>query len=163
MNDIEKIDSLLSHIRNVQDNAVILGKKLINQGEINLGKELIANSLQHDYSKFFGIEWDNLAGRKVLKRKRDIDSLNIAIKHHQLVNKHHPECWCGGISYMPTVYLLELLCDWKSRSEEFGSSLIDYIDESATKHFNFLKNDDVYKTIMKYVDMLCEKPFNTLK
>jgi hypothetical protein len=55
-----------------------------------------------------------------------------------------------------------MVCDWKARSEEFGSSLKDYIDELATKRWNFSKDDRTYKEIMSFVDLLCEKPFEQI-
>ena len=52
-----------------------------------------------------------------------------------------------------------MICDWKSRSEEFGTDLRKWIDESATKRYKFTNEDLVYKKIMYFVDMICEKPF----
>jgi hypothetical protein len=54
---------------------------------------------------------------------------------------------------------MEMVCDWKSRAETFGSSLTDYINNEATKRWKFTKDDAVYKTIMYAVNLLCEKPF----
>jgi nuclear transport factor 2 (NTF2) superfamily protein len=63
---------------------------------------------------------------------------------------------------MPSVFLAECACDWKARSEEFGTSLRDWIDEFATKRWNFSKDDRTYKEIMAFVDLLCEKPFEQI-
>lgn len=159
---LAKIRALTRHIRNVQENCSLLGEKLISMGEIELGKQLIANGFRHDSSKFFGIEWDNL----IEIDKEDKTSqfkLKMAIYQHSKSNFHHSEAWYGGIKGMPIVFLLEMLCDWKSRSEEFGSALIDYIHENAMKRFDFSKNDDVYKILMKYYDLLCEKSFDNIK
>jgi len=64
---------------------------------------------------------------------------------------------------MPDIAILEMVCDWKARSEEFGTSLRDWIEESALKRWGFTKEDVIYKKITQYVDMLCEKPFNPVK
>ena len=56
-----------------------------------------------------------------------------------------------------------MVADWKARSEEFGTSLREWIDEHATKRFGFTKEDDTYKEIIKYVDMLCQKSFEQIK
>jgi hypothetical protein len=61
---------------------------------------------------------------------------------------------------MPRLAVAELVCDWKARSEEFGSSLRDYVKERATKRWKFCEKDLIYKTIMEFVDLLCEKPFS---
>ena len=63
---------------------------------------------------------------------------------------------------MPDVYLAEFVCDVLARSQEFGTNLREWIDDEATKKFNFTKDDDVYKKIMGYVDILCQKPFENL-
>ena len=161
---LSKIRALTRHIKNVEDSCILLGEKLILNGEIELGHQLIANGFKHDSSKFFGIEWDNLVGEprqedeKIVKLK-----LKLAINHHNSTNFHHAEAWSGGIKGMPLVYLIELFCDWKARSEEFGTSLIDYIDNTATKKFGFDKNDEIYKVLMKYMNLLCEKQFEIIK
>jgi hypothetical protein len=88
--------------------------------------------------------------------------LKLAIHHHNTTNQHHPENWSGGISDMPDVFLAEFVCDIKARSEEFGTSLRDWIDNEATKKWNFTTDSEVYKKIMKYVNLVCEKPFDNL-
>jgi hypothetical protein len=82
----------------------------------------------------------------------------MAVFHHAKTNSHHPEYW-GHISLMPEVSLAECVCDWKARSEEFGTSLRDWIDVDATKRFDFEKDSKIYKQIMRFVDMICAKPF----
>jgi hypothetical protein len=158
---MDKIRAIARHIRNVEDNCLILGEQLILRGEIELGHKLIANGYVHDVSKFFGIEFEYLSigtsteeGVK-LKQK-------MAVYHHQRTNLHHPEAWPGGIKEMPDVYLAEFCCDVKSRSEEFGTNLREWIDNEATTRFKFTKEDVVYKDIMKYVNLLCQKPFEDL-
>lgn len=155
---IVKINSITRHIRNVEDNCIFLGTKLIQTGELELGKQLIANGFVHDVSKFYGIEFENLSLSGNNKEETKL-KLKMAIHQHNSTNLHHPEAWSGGIKSMPDVYLCEMIADWKSRSEEFGTSLRDWINEVALKKWGFTKEDEVYKKIMIYVDMLCETPF----
>jgi hypothetical protein len=159
---MEKIRGITRHIRNVQDNCFLLGEKLIMRGEIDLGKQLIANGIIHDASKFSGIEFEFMAPGIVVDEAQAKMKLKLAIYHHQITNKHHPEAWSGGIMDMPDVFLCECICDWKSRSEEFGTSLIQWIDEEATKHFRFSRGDDTYKKIIGYVNMLCDPQFKQI-
>lgn len=159
---MEKVRALTRHIRNVEDNCLLLGEKLITKGDVDLGHHLIANGFVHDSSKFFGIEWDQLVVGPTTKEDETKLKLKMAVLHHQSTNKHHPEAW-NGIKNMPDVFLLEMICDWKSRSEEFGSSLRDWIDETATKKWEFSNGDETYKKIMKYVDLLCETSFQNLE
>jgi hypothetical protein len=162
INDIlGKINRLTRHIRNVEDNCVLLGTKLIECGDIEFGRKLIANGMIHDASKFSGIEFENLSYQEPSKEESAKLKLKMAVHHHNLTNPHHPEHW-GNISMMPSVFLAEAVCDWKSRSEEFGTSLRDWIDNEATKRFGFTKEDKIYKEIMGFVDLLCEKPFENI-
>lgn len=57
----EKLYVIVRHIKNVQENCLLLGEKLIEKGLIDFGRELIARGFCHDNSKFYGIEWENMA------------------------------------------------------------------------------------------------------
>jgi len=157
----DKIYTIVRHIKNVQDNCLLMGEKFIERGLVDFGKELIARGFCHDNSKFYGIEWDNItkAGNEIDNNANAKLKLKLSIFHHQSTNKHHPESWAGGIKEMTDIDLCEMICDWKSRSEEFGTDLRKWIDESATKRYKFTNEDLVYKKIMYFVDMICEKPF----
>lgn len=149
---LNKIDELLRHIENVRENCEVLGKKLIEGGEIELGKRLIVNGLKHDTSKFDGVEWlylnDDTAKTK----------LELAVAQHNSTNAHHAEHWLG-IENMPRIALAEMVCDWSSRAAEFGTSLREWVDEGAAKRFGYKKGDRVYRAIMEFVDLLHDKPF----
>lgn len=157
MEEIEQLEKLLRHIELVNQNTLLLGKKLILLGESVFGRRLIANGLRHDYSKFFGAEWETLTGADVSQ-----DALAAAVSKHNKRNKHHPEYW-GSIHKMPRLYVAEMVCDWKARATEFGTSLMDWIDGDAQKRFGFTKEDDVYETIVFFVNLLCDKPFSQQK
>jgi hypothetical protein len=159
---MEKVRALTRHIRNVEDNCLILGERLIMSGEVELGHHLIANGFVHDASKFFGIEWEQLVVGLTTKEDEAKLKLKMAVHHHKSTNPHHPEFW-GDIKKMPSVYLAECVSDWKSRSEEFGTSLKEWVDDEATKRFKFTKEDSVYKEISKYIDLLCGVPFKEIK
>lgn len=159
---LSKITRLTRHIRNVEDNCVLLGTKLIERGNVELGHQLIANGMVHDASKFYGIEFENLSSVEPCKEETSKLKLKMAIHHHQKTNLHHPEAWANGINGMPDVYLAEFCCDGKARSEEFGTDLRNWISETATKRYNFTKDDIVYKRIMEFIDLLCPKPFEDL-
>ena len=161
--DIKQLDDIIRHIQLVQENCIILGKRLMDEGEAFLGRMLIHNGFQHDVSKFLGSEWEHMKFVDVKKlNKEQKICLKLAISDHNQSNEHHPEFW-GSIKFMPDVYVAEMVCDWKSRSTEFGTSLEDWINEEATKRFEFDKNDEVYKKIMKFVDLLCKPPFTEVK
>ena len=150
MEAIDKIETVLNHIQNVQRNCYKLGLKLIKLGEIELGRNLIANGQIHDNSKFKGIEFEHLFyGSPILM---DV------VKHHSSTNPHHPE-FHGKIQSMPELYLIELVCDTTARSAEFGSDIRLWFKEEATKKYKFSMDDEVGQKITYYLDMLLDKPF----
>jgi len=159
---MNKIRSITRHIRNVEDNCLLMGEKLIGMGEVDLGKQLIANGFVHDASKFTGIEFEYLSTGNPTEENYKL-KLKLAIQHHQKTNLHHPEAWSGGIKDMPDVYLAEMACDLKARSEEFGTNFREWINDTATIKWNFNNEDKVYKDLMRYVDLLCQSPFEQIK
>jgi hypothetical protein len=146
----EKIETVLNHIQNVQRNCYKLGLKLIKAGEIEMGRNLIANGQIHDNSKFKGIEFDHLFYGDPI--------LSDVVKHHSSTNPHHPE-FHGSIQKMPDVYLAEMVCDTAARSAEFGSDIRVWFNEDATQKYNFSMDDQVGEKIIYFLDMLLEKPF----
>ena len=159
---LAKIEFVARHIRNVEDNCLFLGKKLIERGDIDLGKKLIANGMIHDASKFHGIEFEYLSLNNPSEDDKKL-KLKLAVHHHRTTNAHHVEYWNKGISEMPDVYLAEMVCDIKSRSEEFGTSLRDWIDADGIKHWGIDKEHPKYKKVMEFVNLLCAQPFSEIK
>lgn len=150
--DLKKLDLIWAHIEEVQRNARKLAERLIEAGESSLAIQLSTNVLGHDQSKFRGIEWDNLID------PGDKGELQLAISHHNRTNPHHPEYW-GGIKNMPKVFVAEMVCDWKARSTEFGSSIQEWIEKEATKRYDFSKRDKVWKEIQYFLKLLLEPAF----
>lgn len=156
---LKKVDSLYRHIEEVQRNCRLLGERLIEQGKDELAVQLIRNALVHDQSKFSGIEWDYLLNES--ESAEDKQNLALAIRHHNRTNLHHPEAWLG-IKNMPPVFIAEMVCDWKARSSEFGSSVKDWIDNGAAQRFQYTKRDKVYKDIMFFTKLLLDEPFKKI-
>jgi len=146
----DRIEAVLEHIQNVQRNCYKLGLKLIKSGELEFGRNLIANGQIHDNSKLTGIEFDHLFGGDPL--------LMTVVKHHSSTNPHHPEYW-GSIQQMPDVYIAEMVCDCAARSSEFGSDLRKWFSEQATKKYNFAMDDKDGIRITRFIDMLLSPPF----
>lgn len=151
-----KIDDIIRHIEHVRDNCVLLGERLINIGRKDMGRLLIANGFIHDNSKFYGVEWDYLSDDS-----GDPELLRIAVSQHNRTNKHHPEYW-GGIEIMPPLYVAEMVCDWKARSNEFGTSLQDWITQGAAVRFGYTTDSEIYRKVTYYSEMLCDKPFKSV-
>src|ERR1035441_1385151 len=92
--ELGKVRAILRHIRNVHENCLLLGEKLIEKGESLLGRKLIVQGFKHDLSKFLGIEWEQMApGQNQEQMPTAKLKLRLAIAHHNSTNDHHPEFW----------------------------------------------------------------------
>lgn len=148
----EHLENLTRHIDLVRNACLLLGKKLIKQGRKDFGRLLIAKGFQHDVSKFYGVEWKYLhAGNDIPK-----DQLDFAIEQHVHTNSHHPEYW-GGINNMPEIAIIEMVCDWYARAQEFGTSLMSWYVDNAIERFEI--NESVQNVIVKYINLLTENSF----
>ena len=161
---LERLSELNRHITNVQESAYLLTERLVKRGQDRdrvLAHDLITNVQQHDHSKFNGIEWLYLhddvrdSGVTEADKKLNQNRFKMAWYQHVTTNEHHPEYW-SGINNMPEVYIAEMVCDWKARSNEFGSDLREWIKTSATKRFGFKTAGKTYKKIKEFVDLLLD-------
>jgi len=152
----EQLEALMRHIKKVQDSCWELAKRLLKKGEIDFSRRLIASSLTHDNSKFFGIEWENLI------HSDNPELLKFAVHHHQQTNKHHPEYW-GGVENMPRLAIAEMVCDWHARSKEFATDLRQWVKADALKKYDISPQGKIYKIIKEFIDLLLEPPFTKIK
>lgn len=152
-------ECLIRHVRHVQKNMCRIAEKEEKKGNLDFARLLIKNSFLHDQSKFKAPEWYYLVIERDLISE---DDLKKYVSYHNTSNPHHPEYWFA-INDMSDEYVAEMVCDWKARSEEFGSSFFEWINESATKRYGFTKDDEIYKRIMYYAEMLVDPPLKPLK
>ena len=152
----EQLEKLLRHIRIVQEACWELTKKLLKMGDTVFARCLIASSMSHDVSKFYGIEYNNLI------QSESPELLKYAVGHHQQTNKHHPEYW-GGVENMPRLAIAEMVCDWYARSNEFGTDLRKWIKEDALAKYDIPPQGKVYKVIKEFVDLLLEPTLKKIK
>ena len=163
------LESVLRHIKLVQEATQLLGKRLIESGESEDGRKLIARGLRHDASKLHGVEWDFLIRPKsdeMTKEEKDEYEklLGIAWRQHVETNDHHPECWGeDGINKMSDICIAEMVCDWYARSQEMATDLRGWIKEEATKKYGMSLRGKTYKRIKYYVDMLIDPAFKPMK
>jgi len=148
-------NSILRHIEGVIENCNILAEKLIEANQEDLAHKLIANSLIHDNSKFFGIEWSFLH-REFKETKPEL--FEAAVKEHRSKNPHHIEYW-GNIKEVPTIYLIELVADITARANEFGQDIRVYLKDTFADKYGITTNCAVYREILRYVNLLLDKPF----
>lgn len=147
------LQRIMRHIRGVQDSCSVLAEEMIEQGESDFARLLIANGQMHDNSKFKGIEWQFL-----VTDPEDEDKMNLAMLQHVMTNAHHPEYW-GGIKHVPRIHIAEMICDWHARSNEFGTDLRVWVKDIACKRYDITTSTKAYKTIKEFLDLLLDKPF----
>ena len=152
----KRLKAVVRHITHVQQSCTLLGERLIANGEIAVGHNLIANGFIHDNSKLRGAEWLYLHDEV---KEHSPKLFHAALQQHIHTNQHHPEYW-GDIEKMPKIYLAEMVCDWHARSSEFGTGLREFIKESATKRFDFKVQGKIYKGIKGLVDILLDPAFS---
>ena len=91
-----------------------------------LSQEVIRRGYDHDMTKFDAVEFPYYSeaiddfekhpfGTDGYKKAKE--SLGEAVKHHYAHNRHHPEHFPDGIKGMNLIDLLEMLCDWKSATQ----------------------------------------------
>lgn len=71
---------------------------------------------------------------------------------------HHAEYW-HGFHNMPEIYIAELACDWLARSQEFGTDVLEWIENSALKKYEINKESLQYKWLCNYLNLLLEDGF----
>jgi hypothetical protein len=150
----EHLDNLVRHIELVREAGLILGKRLMAQGRKEFGRILIGNIFVHDASKFAGIEWDYLhAGKDTPKEK-----LELAVKQHVETNSHHPE-FHGGFNNMQEIDIAEMACDLLARSQEFGTSVKDWITDVGVEKYHIDIKSQQYQWLMAFIALLTEDSF----
>ncbi len=164
----KRLEIIHRHIRLVQDNCFKLAKNLHAMGEEEFARKLIANALVHDNSKFHGIEWLHLHDSEEGSKPTDIgyvDPENKRMAHlqHVSTNDHHPEFHGGDTLQMSRLQVAEMLCDWKARSDEFGTSLVDWMKTEGYPRFGIPKQGKIAKQMNYFLSLLLDKPFGGIK
>lgn len=153
--DVRHLHNVLRHINRVREDTYLLGTRLIEGGETQLGIDLIGLGLIHDASKIH----NQLEFRHLRDDQTGTPEFKAALLSHVSTNLHHPEAW-NGIEEMPRVYVAEMVCDWKARSSEFGSDVMEWVKKRATGRFGFSTSGKVYKEIKEFFGILLDKPFS---
>ena len=153
--DLKHLDSVLEHIETVQKYMKKIAKILLEQGDASLYRELYAAAQIHDNSKISN-EIEFLYLRSSTKEK-DPEKFFMALKCHQSNNSHHIE-YHQCVSDMTDVQLIEMICDWRARSVEQNTNILDWVKEFCKIH-NISKQGKDWKRIKKYINMLIEEKF----
>lgn len=152
--DVMHLNNVLRHIGNVRESCKLLGDRLIEKGEKQIGIELIGLGQIHDYSKIH-----NMNEFRFLREScYGTPEFNTALLSHVSTNMHHPEAW-SSIQDMPRVYMAEMVCDWKSRASEFGTDIVEWVKEKATQKFKFSTRSKIYREIKDLFNILLDRKF----
>jgi hypothetical protein len=150
---VTRLRKIVRHIRNVQSAAEILSEKLIEKGEFEFAKTLIARSFIHDNSKLTSpIEWEFLN-----EEATDIERAPAWLNHVK-TNDHHPEFW-GDINEMPRICIAELVCDLHARSSEMGTDLRSFVKDKFLPRHKISAKGKKYKEMKYFLDLLLDAPF----
>ena len=61
-------------------------------------------------------------------------AMKLAINHHNVHNRHHPEHHKNGIMNMTLIDIMEMFCDWKAATLRHGDgNILKSIDHNATR------------------------------
>ena len=120
MRDCEKKyrEYLESHISNVENAYKLLLPRINEMGLSDQELQLLENNIKnHDKSKFTVEEFipysNYFYGDKT---EKTIKEFRNAVIIHEKRNPHHLEYWLERGKDMPTIYLIEMVCDWWSFS-----------------------------------------------
>lgn len=131
------------HIALVKHNLSLWAKKYPE-----LANELYQRGETHDKSKFVDPERTPYIWRSWLvyctlnnipfKCPEGMSAkINYAMSHHSHHNRHHPE-YHLDLESMSQIDLIEMICDWKANSQEFGEkSPMNFANAVLGKHFHF--------------------------
>lgn len=124
----------IEHIKRVQFYLRFFTDRLTDKG------------LRHDETKLGDIEapifaehTENLANIKFGSDEynKELEKLDVALKHHYKYNRHHPEYFGeNGINAMDLTDILEMLADWMASTERTQDGDIFESIEINAKRFN---------------------------
>jgi hypothetical protein len=150
MSDEQKLEIILRHIHLVESNMQRLARTMMKDRK-EFALELLQRSRTHDLSKLSPFEFDHLHEGAL--------RFDEALQMHREGNSHHPE-HRTSIHNMPEADVVEMVCDWFARAQEFGTDLRKWVWTVATERYDFERSDEIAKTIEKYLNMVLLKPFS---
>lgn len=151
------IDDLLVHKQYMLESCNKMVKWLLNNNQEVLAIELVERAIIHDNSKFTDEEMDALG--KLYETKEPLvnpdhileDSDKDLIRTHWKNNRHHPE-YFDKITDMMEIDIIEMVCDWYARSNQFGTDLMEFVHKRQENRFHF--PNEIYRKVIKYCNIM---------
>lgn len=158
MTNEEKLNSILRHVKRVEDNCNLLARKTM-QDDPDFALEMIRRGRSHDLSKLSPYQFECLWP--------DHPNFIAALNFHRSIESHHPEYYMravtggGGIYDMSEADFAEMICDCLARSQEFGNDIRDWFfkDEFAPTKYDYIGDKTIYDKIEKYLNLLLTPAF----
>ena len=157
---LEQIRDTIVHKKYVLDSCMTLALWLIQNEDEQLGLKLLQRATIHDNSKLSYEELDALA--KISTDKSCLEDAHAkmseykkqAIELHWKNNRHHPEFF-SCYENMSKLDILEMICDWHSRSVQYGTDMKEFVRIRQENRFHFPK--EMMDMIWYYIDILLEE------
>lgn len=151
------INDLIEHKKLILDCSKVMSNYLYLNGEQELSKKIIERAIIHDNSKLDDNELKNFLELKIKEKAfknaksllNDYEKEKISV--HWKKNRHHPE-YFNNIEDMQEIDIIEMVCDWFSRSLQYGTDIIEFAETRQKNRFKF--SEDMYKKIIKYCNIL---------
>ena len=155
---IKFLDETVEHKIFVIETSRLLSNYFISKGKTELGIAILARAFSHDNSKLTSSEIKGLSSiistsslacqdpnTELTEKQKEI------LAKHWENNRHHPE-YHKGSSDMTELDIIEMVCDWYSRSKQFNTDFIDYVNNRQKNRFRF--TEDTFKTVEYYCLLL---------
>lgn len=158
-----QLDDTILHKKLVMDACYKMSKYLFNVHRDDEGFALLKRAQVHDNQKFCTAEInslqklagtnDNMTNQKYTMTESDKECIALHWKN----NRHHPEHF-DNVDEMTELDIMEMVCDWFARSEQYGTDFMDFVITRQNNRFHF--PDGMFNRILKYCDVLMSKVDN---
>lgn len=115
---------------------------LFENDKVDLGLLLLQRANIHDNSKLVGPELELLSSLSEDKAGFTDPSIQLTsqqkkiIEYHWANNRHHPE-YFKDVSEMSELDILEMVCDWYARSEQYATDFLSFVVSRQENRFHF--------------------------
>lgn len=159
MTEYEHIKDTILHKKFMLECGLILIDYLYKNNRSEEALELAKRCARHDNSKFEGEE---IAQFIKLDKSRTsmIDSeINLSedvkriIAVHWKNNKHHPEHF-KSYKDMTEIDIMEMVCDWYARSQQFKTDFLSFVKTRQEKRFCF--DEEFFEKVYNYCTIIHE-------
>lgn len=156
----DQFKDFLLHKQYILQSGHILIIHLLKTGRREEAIELTKRLAEHDNSKVLSDELDYIMKLECNKKSFTdanyclTDAERKVIEKHWQHNPHHPE-FHKNYSDMTELDIMEMVCDWHSRSVQYKTDLISFVKTRQENRFRF--PEDMFRKILAYCEVLIEE------